>query len=142
MPDITEIRITLKGEGHLRAYVSITLNDAFVIRGLRIIQGNRGLFLAMPSRQQSDGSFQDVAHPISARFRNHLEVEVIGAYLDEFGGGEMLGVTCPLLPKPPRLEGAYTQPMPIARRRPAGSNYLTRVIDRVLDHAPASIRQK
>ncbi len=81
--EITEIRITLRNDDKLRAFASITLDGQFVIRGLKIIEGSNGVFVAMPSRQRKDGSYQDVAHPINRETREWLEAEVIGAYKDE-----------------------------------------------------------
>jgi stage V sporulation protein G len=81
--EITEIRITLRNDDKLRAFASITLDGQFVIRGLKIIDGSNGVFVAMPSRQRKDGSYQDVAHPINRETREWLEAEVVGAYKEE-----------------------------------------------------------
>jgi stage V sporulation protein G len=90
--EITEIRITLRDDEKLKAFASITLDNALVIRGLKIIEGSAGMFIAMPSRQRKDGSYQDVAHPINRETREWLESLVIGAYREEVsryerGGG-------------------------------------------------------
>jgi len=61
MIEITEVRVSLRNDEKLKAFVSITLNDSFVIRGLKIIRGNSGLFVAMPSRKRPDGQHQDLA---------------------------------------------------------------------------------
>ena len=81
--EITEIRITLREDDKLRAFASITLDNALVIRGLKIIEGSSGMFVAMPSRQRKDGSYQDVAHPINRETREWLESLVISAYKEE-----------------------------------------------------------
>ena len=81
--EITEIRITLREDDKLRAFASITLENALVIRGLKIIEGSSGMFVAMPSRQRKDGSYQDVAHPINRETREWLESLVISAYKEE-----------------------------------------------------------
>ncbi len=81
--EITEIRITLRDDDKLRAFASITLEDSLVIRGLKVIEGANGMFVAMPSRQRKDGSYQDVAHPINRETREWLENMVIGAYQEE-----------------------------------------------------------
>ncbi|TFG88408.1 MAG: septation protein SpoVG, partial [Gemmatimonadales bacterium] len=65
MIEITEVRISLRDDDKLKAFVSITLNDAFVISGLKVIKGNTGVFVAMPSRKRPDGQHQDLAHPIN-----------------------------------------------------------------------------
>ena len=81
--NITEVRVSLREDAKLKAFVSITLNDCFVIRGLKIIEGNRGMFVAMPSRKKPDGAFQDIAHPINNETRAWMEGEVLKAYARE-----------------------------------------------------------
>jgi stage V sporulation protein G len=78
--EITEIRFTMRNEEKLRAFANVTFDSAFVIRGLKIISGTRGLFVSMPSRRRPDGSYQDVAHPINTEMRRHLEQAVLEAY--------------------------------------------------------------
>jgi len=81
--DISEIRITLRDDNKLKGFASITLENAFVIRGLKIIEGASGLFIAMPSRKRKDGTFQDIAHPINMATREWMENQVIAAYKHE-----------------------------------------------------------
>ncbi|MCP4292470.1 MAG: septation protein SpoVG [bacterium] len=81
--DISEIRITLRDDNKLKGFASITLENAFVVRGLKIIEGSSGLFIAMPSRKRKDGTFQDIAHPINAATREWMENQVIAAYRQE-----------------------------------------------------------
>lgn len=78
--DISEIRITLRDDNKLKGFASITLDNAFVVRGLKIIEGASGLFIAMPSRKRKDGTFQDIAHPINMATREWMENQVIAAY--------------------------------------------------------------
>jgi len=80
---ITEIRITLRDDNKLKGFASITLDDSFVIRGLKIIEGASGPFIAMPSRKRKDGTFQDIAHPINMETREWMEAEIIAAYKQE-----------------------------------------------------------
>lgn len=80
MIEITEVRVALRNDEKLKAFVSITLNDSFVIRGLKIIRGNSGLFVAMPSRKRPDGQHQDLAHPINDPTRKYLTERVMTAY--------------------------------------------------------------
>lgn len=80
MIEITEVRISLRNDDKLKAFVSITLNDSFVIRGLKIIHGNSGLFVAMPSRKRPDGQHQDLAHPINDATRKYLTEKVMAEY--------------------------------------------------------------
>jgi len=78
--EITEIRISLRTDNKLKAFASITLDNRFVIRGLKIIEGAKGVFVAMPSRKRPDGTFQDIAHPINNETRAWMEQQVIAAY--------------------------------------------------------------
>jgi len=80
MIQITEVRVSLRNDEKLKAFVSVTLNDSFVIRGLKIIRGNSGLFVAMPSRKRPDGQHQDLAHPINDSTRKYLTEIVMAAY--------------------------------------------------------------
>jgi len=81
--EITEIRITLREDEKLRGFASITLDDCFVVRGLKIIEGANGMFVAMPNRKRKDGSFQDIAHPINAQTREWMENKIVAAYKEE-----------------------------------------------------------
>jgi stage V sporulation protein G len=81
--EITEVRITLRGEDKLRGFANVTFDHAFVVRGLKIICGVRGLFVSMPSRRRPDGTYQDVAHPINIDMRKRLENAIIDAYEKE-----------------------------------------------------------
>ena len=79
--EITEIRITLRNEKRLKAFVTVTFDHCFAVRDMKIVQkGDGGHMLCMPSRRLPDGSFKDVAHPISAEFRAHLEKQVFAAF--------------------------------------------------------------
>ena len=78
--NITEVNINLRDEDKLKAFVNITFDDVFVVRGLKVIEGKNGLFVCMPSRKLEDGTYKDIAHPISNDFRQQLETQVIEAY--------------------------------------------------------------
>jgi len=78
--EITEVRISLKEKKKLKGFANITLDNMFVIRGLKIIQGINRYFIAMPSRRRRDGTFSDVAHPISHSFRKEMEKAVLDKY--------------------------------------------------------------
>jgi stage V sporulation protein G len=91
MIEITEIRVSLRTDDKLKAFVSITLNDSFVIRGLKIIRGNSGLFVAMPSRKRPDGQHQDLAHPINDATRRYLTDRVMAEYERELVQAGALG---------------------------------------------------
>ncbi len=78
--EITEVRVFPVNEDKLKAYATITFDDCFVIRDLKVIHGNSGLFVAMPSKKRKDGSFKDVAHPLNNEFRSKIEQKVLDAY--------------------------------------------------------------
>src|SRR5688572_25455867 len=80
MIEITEVRVSIRNDDKLKAFVSITLNNSFVVRGLKIIRGNSGLFVAMPSRKRPDGQHQDLAHPINDATRKYLTEIVMAEY--------------------------------------------------------------
>jgi stage V sporulation protein G len=81
--DITEVRISLRDDAKLKAFASITLGNCFVIRGLKIIEGKSGTFVAMPSRRRKDGEYQDIAHPINNEARATMERIILKAYREE-----------------------------------------------------------
>ncbi len=81
--EITEIRVTLRNEDKLKGFANVTFDHAFVIRGLKIIQGTAGYFVSMPSRKRPDGTHQDVAHPVNREMRSLLERKVLEAYEQE-----------------------------------------------------------
>ena len=78
--EITEINITIRDEEKLKAFVNITFDDAFVVRGLKVIKGANGFFISMPSRKMPDGSFRDIAHPINNDFRQFIEKMILDKY--------------------------------------------------------------
>ena len=81
--EITEIRLTMRNEEKLKAFANVTFDNSFVIRGLKIINGNKGYFISMPSKRRPDGTYQDVAHPINTEMRRLLERKVLEAYENE-----------------------------------------------------------
>jgi len=78
--EITEIRVTLRNEPKLKGFANVTFDNAFVIRGMKIIQGNNGYFVSMPSRKRPNGTHQDIAHPINRDMRLEIERRVLEAY--------------------------------------------------------------
>jgi stage V sporulation protein G len=78
--NITEVRIFPKTEEKLKAYAAITFDNVFVVHNLRIVKGEKGLMVCMPSRKKNDGTFKDIAHPITNEFRAELEKVVLAAY--------------------------------------------------------------
>ncbi len=81
--NITKIKVFLVNEERLKAYISIVIDDVFIIRDLKIIKGNSGLFVAMPSKKGKDNQFHDIAHPLNQETREKIEKEVFKAYEDE-----------------------------------------------------------
>lgn len=78
---ITDIRVRkVKDEGKLKAYVTITFDDAFVVHNVKVIDGKNGVFIAMPSRKTKQGEYKDVAHPINSDFREALQASILTAY--------------------------------------------------------------
>jgi len=78
--NITEININVRDEDKLKAFVNITFDDVFVVRGLKVIQGKSGLFVCMPSRKMVDGTYKDIAHPINNDFRQVMEKLILEKY--------------------------------------------------------------
>lgn len=80
---VTEVNVFPVNEERLKAYVSITIDDCFVVRDLKVIRGNSGLFVAMPSKKRKDGQFKDIAHPLNQETRDMIEKAVFDAYEKE-----------------------------------------------------------
>jgi stage V sporulation protein G len=78
--EITEIRVTLRDEDKLKGFANVTFDNAFVVRGMKIIQGTKGYFVSMPSRKRPDGTHQDIAHPVNSDMRQEIEKRVLEAY--------------------------------------------------------------
>lgn len=78
---ITDVRVRkVAKEGKLKAVVSITMDDEFVVHDIKVIEGEKGLFIAMPSKKTASGEYRDVAHPINSKTRNRIQ----GIILDKF----------------------------------------------------------
>lgn len=67
-------------DGKMKAVVSITLDDEFVVHDIKVIEGEKGLFIAMPSRKASDGEYRDIAHPINSETREHIQTIILEQY--------------------------------------------------------------
>lgn len=81
--EITEVKVFPVHEDKLKAYVTIIFDNCFVVRDIKIINGNTGLFVAMPSKKRKDGTFRDIAHPVNSEMRSSLEKKVLAAYEQE-----------------------------------------------------------
>ena len=78
---ITDVRIRkVEKEGKMRAVVSITIDEEFVVHDIKVIEGEKGLFIAMPSRKASDGEYRDIAHPINSETREKIQSIILDGY--------------------------------------------------------------
>lgn len=79
--EVTDVRLRrVQTDGRMRAIASITLDNEFVVHDIRVIDGNTGLFVAMPSKRTPDGEFRDIAHPINSGTRTKIQESVLRAY--------------------------------------------------------------
>jgi stage V sporulation protein G len=81
--EVTEVKIFPAQEDRLKAYVSITFDHCFIVRDLKVISGNNGLFVAMPSKKRKDGTYRDTAHPLNNQTRQMIESIVLAEYHKE-----------------------------------------------------------
>ena len=79
--EITDVRVRkLSDDGKMRGIVSVTFDNSFVVHDIKIIEGQSGLFIAMPSRKVGEGEFRDIAHPINSEMRKDLQDQILRAY--------------------------------------------------------------
>ena len=78
---ITDIRVRMvSADSKMRAVVSVTFDDCFVVHDIKVIEGEKGLFIAMPSRKTSDGEYRDIAHPINSETRDRIQTLILEKY--------------------------------------------------------------
>ena len=78
---ITDVRIRkIAAEGKMKAIVSVTFDNEFVVHDIKVIEGQNGLFIAMPSRKTPDGEFKDIAHPLNTDTREKIQTSILKAY--------------------------------------------------------------
>ncbi len=78
---ITDVRVRkIAKEGKMKAIVSITIDDEFVVHDIKVIEGEKGLFIAMPSKKASDGEYRDIAHPITSATRDSIQKIILSSY--------------------------------------------------------------
>ena len=78
---ITDVRVRkIASEGKMKAIVSVTFDNEFVVHDIKVIEGQNGLFIAMPSRKTPDGEFKDIAHPINTETRERIQGAILEAY--------------------------------------------------------------
>lgn len=81
MMNITDVRIRkVNAEGKMKAVVSVTFDNEFVVHDIKVIEGQEGLFIAMPSRKTPDGEFKDIAHPINSATRERIQTAILEEY--------------------------------------------------------------
>lgn len=86
---ITDVRIRkVEKEGKMKAGVSITIDEEFVVHDIKVIDGEKGLFIAMPSRKAADGEYRDIAHPINSDTRNKIQQIILEKYESEIAAEE------------------------------------------------------
>ena len=86
---ITDVRIRkIEKEGKMKAVVSITIDEEFVVHDIKVIEGEKGLFIAMPSRKSNDGEYRDIDHPINSDTRESLQTLILDKYKEEFADAE------------------------------------------------------
>ncbi|MBN2369241.1 MAG: septation regulator SpoVG [Vicinamibacteria bacterium] len=78
--EITDVKIIPVDDEKLKAFVSIVLDNCFVITDIKVIHGPKGLFVSMPSKKRKDGTFKDIAHPLNNQMRQYLEERVLSVY--------------------------------------------------------------
>jgi stage V sporulation protein G len=88
--EITEVRVFPVEDEKLKAFVSIILDNCFVISDIKIIHGPKGLFISMPSKKRKDGTFRDIAHPLNSDTRRMMEEKVLNCYQAEVAGASSL----------------------------------------------------
>ncbi|WAM34946.1 septation regulator SpoVG [Caldicellulosiruptor morganii] len=86
---VTDVRIRkITNEGRMKAIVSVTFDNCFVVHDIKVIEGQNGLFIAMPSRKTPEGEFKDIAHPINQETRDMVQKAVIEKYEAVISAGE------------------------------------------------------
>ncbi len=79
--EITEVKVyPVKESGRLKAYATVVFDNCFIIRDLKVIEGDKGFFVSMPSRRRKDGSFRDIVHPLDSETRKIIEDRIIAEY--------------------------------------------------------------
>ena len=85
--EITEVRVFPVDEDKLKAFVSIIIDDCFVVSDIKIINGSNGLFISMPSKKRKNGTFRDIAHPLNNETRRKIEEKVLARYRETLTHG-------------------------------------------------------
>ena len=87
--NITDVRVRkVAKEGKMKAVVSITIDDEFVVHDIKVIEGEKGMFIAMPSRKATDGEYRDIAHPINSETRERIQRLILEKYQETLAAEE------------------------------------------------------
>jgi stage V sporulation protein G len=86
--EITEVKVFPANEGKLKAYATMVFDGCFIVRDMKIIQSDKGLFVSMPSRRKKDGTFKDIVHPLNADTRKLIEDRIVEEYKKTVGSSE------------------------------------------------------
>ena len=87
---ITDVRVRkMTQDSKMKAIVSITIDDEFVVHDIKVIEGEKGLFIAMPSRKASDGEYRDIAHPINSNTRERIQSMILAKYEETINAEEI-----------------------------------------------------
>ena len=128
MAEITDVRIyRVEGTGNLRAYAAVTLDEAYVVHGLRVLEGEAGFWVGMPARKNKRGEFKDIFHPITREARDVLVKSVIGKY-EEGSAGE---------PSAPAAEEKPAEEAPAEESAPAESTETAEAPAEAAEEKPA-----
>lgn len=88
---ITEVKVyPAKESGRLKAYATIVFDNSFIVRDLKVIEGDKGLFVSMPSRRRKDGTFRDIVHPLNSEMRTVIEESIVAEYKKVIESGEVV----------------------------------------------------
>lgn len=85
---ITEVKVYPANEGKLKAYATMVFDECFIVRDMKIIKSDKGLFVSMPSRRKKDGSFKDIVHPLNSDTRQSVEDRIIEEYKKTVGSDD------------------------------------------------------
>ena len=86
--EITQVRVFPVDDEKLKAFVSVIFDDCFVVSDIKIIEGQQGLFISMPSKKRKNGTFRDIAHPLNNETRRRFEEQIIASYREELHDSE------------------------------------------------------
>lgn len=90
--EITDVRVRkVTKEGKMKAVISITLDEEFVVHDIKVIEGEKGLFIAMPSKKATDGEYRDIAHPINSDTRDKIQATILESYQRALLEPEIMG---------------------------------------------------